>query len=70
MARYLVDTNVLLRTVQMDSEGADLALSAVSALFARSEALFVTPQVIIEFWAVATRPVDVNGLGLTPAVTA
>lgn len=32
-----------------------------------SEVLYVAPQNIIEFWAVATRPLAANGLGLTPA---
>ena len=70
MASYLVDTNLLLRTVQLQSEWADLASGAVSSLFARGDTLFVTPQVLIEFWAVATRPVDVNGLGMAPATVA
>ena len=29
----------------------------------RKVALFVTPQNLIEFWVVATRPVDSNGWG-------
>jgi predicted nucleic acid-binding protein len=35
------------------------------ALHRRGEALHVTPQVLIEFRSVATRPVEVNGLGLS-----
>jgi hypothetical protein len=30
---------------------------------------FITSQVLIEFWVVATRPVAVNGLGWTPEAT-
>ncbi|MFM9160673.1 MAG: type II toxin-antitoxin system VapC family toxin, partial [Dolichospermum sp.] len=30
---------------------------------------FITSQVIIEFWVVATRPVNVNGLGWTVSQT-
>lgn len=29
------------------------------------EDLVIVPQVLVEFWAVATRPVSVNGLGMT-----
>jgi predicted nucleic acid-binding protein len=30
--------------------------------------LFITPQILIEFWAVATRPIDANGLGWSSAL--
>ncbi|HEV7473656.1 MAG TPA: hypothetical protein VGN90_06395 [Pyrinomonadaceae bacterium] len=40
---------------------------AVSILLAREDDLFVIAQNLIEFWAVATRPVSNNGLGLTIA---
>ena len=33
------------------------------------ERLAVAPQVLFEFWSVATRPVHVNGLGMTAAQT-
>ena len=39
------------------------AAGAIAALLARGDELFVAPQVLIEFWSVATRPADVNGLG-------
>jgi predicted nucleic acid-binding protein len=38
---------------------------AVEILLAREDELFVIAQNLIEFWAVATRPVATNGLGLT-----
>jgi predicted nucleic acid-binding protein len=44
-----------------------LARSAVEQLLDRGEELFITPQNLIEFWNVATRPANVNGLGLSPA---
>lgn len=31
------------------------------------EEVVIFPQVVIEFWSVATRPLNVNGLGWTPA---
>jgi predicted nucleic acid-binding protein len=45
------------------------AVRAVSALLARSERVCIIPQNLIEFWNVATRPADKNGLGFTPAQT-
>ena len=41
--------------------------SAINILLAREDELFVIAQNLIEFWAVATRPIDNNGLGLTIA---
>jgi len=41
--------------------------TALSTLRLRNEILCITPQNLIEFWAVATRPVNDNGLGLTIA---
>jgi len=42
-----------------------LVRSTVIALRRRDGLLFVTPQNLIEFWAVATRPLDSNGLGMS-----
>jgi predicted nucleic acid-binding protein len=36
----------------------------------RGDALYLVPQILYEFWAVATRPAAVNGLGLPVAVVA
>lgn len=38
---------------------------AVDILLAREDELFVIAQNLIEFWAVSTRPIGNNGLGLT-----
>lgn len=62
---YLVDTNVLLRLVQKTSPSHAAARQAVLTLRKQNEELCVIPQNLIEFWAVATRPVAHNGLGLT-----
>jgi predicted nucleic acid-binding protein len=64
---YLLDTNILLRWSQPDHPLCALAQSAVNRLFDRGEALYITPQNLMEFWNVATRPANVNGLGLAPA---
>lgn len=65
--RYLVDTNVLLRSVEENHPLNDVAIEAVQTLLAQGEELCIMPQNLIEFWAVATRPASVNGLGLSPA---
>ena len=39
----------------------------VRVLLTRGDELFVIAQNLIEFWAVATRPIASNGLGLTIA---
>jgi predicted nucleic acid-binding protein len=62
---YLVDTNVLLRIAQKTSPQHTGALRAAATLRRRGEELCVVPQNLIEYWAVATRPVDKNGFGLT-----
>jgi predicted nucleic acid-binding protein len=63
MARYLIDTNVLLRSAVDTSARGAVAAGAIAILLARGDELFLTAQVLIEFWSVATRPAMVNGLG-------
>lgn len=64
---YLVDTNLLLRRAQPHHPLNAVARMALETLRDRSEEMCVTPQNLIEFWSVATRPVSsLNGLGLTP----
>ena len=65
----LVDTNVLLRMAQPSHTMHGQAISAVSGLRMQSEVLCVVPQVLYEYWAVATRPVRSNGLGMTTVET-
>ncbi|MGO8748767.1 MAG: type II toxin-antitoxin system VapC family toxin [Thermoguttaceae bacterium] len=55
MARYLLDTNVLLRAVAPKSVHHAAAVEAVKRLLARRDELFLAPQVVVEFWSVATR---------------
>jgi predicted nucleic acid-binding protein len=63
---YLVDTNVLTRWAQPHLPEYALVISAVEALRDHGEDVFITPQNPIEFWSVATRPADVNGLEMSP----
>jgi predicted nucleic acid-binding protein len=61
----LLDTNILLRYVRPSDPRFDAVATAVNALSSSGEVLCVVPQDIYEFWAVATRPIAANGLGLS-----
>jgi len=67
IAFYLLDTNILLRLTETSSATHATTLQAVSALLADGAVVFITGQNLIEFWNVATRPLEKNGLGLTTA---
>ncbi len=54
--RVLVDTNVLLRTVQSNHPHFAEATTAIATLVRRGDSVFFSPQNIAEFWNVATRP--------------
>jgi predicted nucleic acid-binding protein len=60
---WLVDTNVLLRLADAESSERAVAEAAIARLIARGNSVFITAQVLVEFWAVATRPEPANGLG-------
>jgi predicted nucleic acid-binding protein len=62
---HLLDTNVLVRLANSADARHAVAGRAVLELHRRGEVLHVTPQVLIEFRNVATRPTAVNGLGLS-----
>ena len=65
--RVLLDTNILTRSAQpAHSMHAD-AVDAISALRTIGDDLCIVPQNLIEFWAVATRPLSANGLEMTIA---
>jgi len=64
--RVLVDTNILLRSVQPNHPLCSQATHAVSKLIRQKDAVFFCPQNIAEFWNVATRPAERNGLGMSP----
>lgn len=69
MRTYLFDTNIWLRAVQRESPHHTLAVNALAALLARGDAISLTAQNLIEFWSVASRPTEANGLGW-PVATA
>ena len=64
--RVLVDTNILLRSAQPNHPLWSQATLAVAKLLRQKEAVFFCAQNIAEFWNVATRPTDRNGLGFSP----
>ena len=64
---YLVDTNVLLRFADREHSLHSKVRAAVRTLRAEGHSLRATPQNCVEFWNVATRPIDKNGFGLLPA---
>jgi predicted nucleic acid-binding protein len=63
--RVLVDTNILLRSAQPNHPLGAQATHAVSKLIRQKDAVFFCSQTIAEFWNMATRPGDRNGLGLS-----
>ena len=69
MMNYLLDTNILLRSADPNSESYSLVRNAVNSLIEDGGTCYITSQVLIEFWAVATRPLNVNGLGWTAQKT-
>jgi predicted nucleic acid-binding protein len=62
---YLIDTSILARLANATDAQHAVAAWAVLELHRRAEVLHLTPQVLIEFRNVATRPISVNGLGLS-----
>jgi predicted nucleic acid-binding protein len=66
----LIDTNALLRTLQVRHPEYEVIARAIGLLPAQGRRLHVVPQNLVELWVVATRPVEQNGLGLTPAQAA
>lgn len=68
--RWLVDTNVLLRSAQTSHPMYGHVARSLAVLASRGDELRVIAQNLIEFWAVATRPIADNGLGITVAEAA
>ena len=67
--KLLIDTNVFLRFVEVDSPEFETCDKALEALRASEHTAYSCAQVLIEFWSVATRPRDVNGLDMSPSDT-
>lgn len=62
----VADTNILIRSVHRKAPTHHEALHALRVLRERGDQVWVLAQNLYEFWSVATRPIENNGLGLTP----
>jgi predicted nucleic acid-binding protein len=67
MPKYLLDTNILLRLSHPADAQNPIVTTAVATLLNQGDECYLAAQVLVELWAVATRPTDVNGLGWSPA---
>lgn len=63
----MLDSNMMLRWANRLDINRPLALAAIKKLRKQGVVLHSTPQNYIEFWNIATRPVEANGLGAAPA---
>lgn len=63
--KVAVDTNIILRCVQLQHPDSGVALQSTLALLQRKHELCWFPQHHYEFWVVATRPKKDNGIGLS-----
>jgi predicted nucleic acid-binding protein len=61
----LADSNILSRLAQPQNPHHAIARRAIITLRQQGTEICLVPQNLIEFWAVATRPMTSNGLGLT-----
>lgn len=68
MAAYLLDTNVVLRLIDRQDPAHNLCQQAVERLIQQQDEPCLAPQVLVEFWVVATRPKENNGFGWTPVM--
>jgi predicted nucleic acid-binding protein len=63
----LADTNILVRLRDADDPRHLPCVEALQRLQNAGDEACICAQVLIEYWVVATRPQDVNGLGIEPA---
>lgn len=62
---YLADTNVVTRWTLIQDPLYPVCRTAVRTLRRRGENVYITPQIVMEYWALGTRPIQANGLGLS-----
>lgn len=67
--KYLLDTNILLRLVEINHSQHKEAGEALKTLRRQNNTFYILLQNISEFWNVCTRHADKNGLGLSVAET-
>ena len=61
------DTNIILRRIHRAHPQYRQARDAITKFSSAGNRVCVTSQNLVELWAVCTRPIENNGLGLTPA---
>ena len=64
---FFIDTSILLRLANRADRSYPVADRAITELHRQKETIHVTSQNLIEFRNVGTRPIAVNGLGLSIA---
>jgi len=62
--RILVDTNLIARLAQPGHHHHKAAQTAIETVLTRNDDPCIVPQILYEFWVVATRPVSENGLDM------
>ena len=67
--KWLIDTDILLRLVEITALQYIEAKNAVDKLLKKGDTLYILLQNISEFWKVCTHPLDKNGVGFTIAQT-
>jgi len=60
---FAVDSNILLRSIDDGHPAQPVAQNGLLELRNKGETPSIFPQNLVEFWAVATRPIVNNGLG-------
>ena len=66
---YLLDTNILLRLVELAHTQHKEVAEALKTLRSQNCVFYFLLQNVSEFWNVCTRPADKNGLGLSISKT-
>ena len=66
MTALVLDTNVLLRMAEPKHPLHQTSVEAVDVLLGPTHQLHIVPQILYEFWVVATRSTKANGLQMTP----
>jgi predicted nucleic acid-binding protein len=68
VADYLSDTNCSFRRIMPGDALYSVVTAAFDHLHGRGDTVYTTPQILVEYQALATRPISANGLGLSPNV--
>lgn len=69
MKKVILDTNIILRLIDRTAPEHESSYSLVKRLISENCEICLIPQVLIEFWVVATRPPESNGFGWDTSFT-